>query len=237
MLPRKRLVEECEIVYIYAVQQEFRKKTLLKLIHENRPLVLSLRGGPAEIWLTYDTHQLPGERDASSLEAGTVRLWFSCPRCQRTVAKLYYYLLPGSPLLRSDVLCRHCHRLAYQVDNCGDNRWYRVAAAPLKRLLRCRERLLRRKPTAKVLSWLKMVDNRIRTYQALLTPKRSKYRHILPPGRRERRPYRDGSHLLDPLPTYFPSGHVERRVRSSEQQTGPSLDGFESDEPPRSGAR
>jgi len=209
MLPRKRLVEECEVVYIYAVQQEFRKKTLLKLIRESRPLVLSLRGGPAEIWLMYDTHQLPGVRDSwSSFEAGTARLWFSCPRCQRTVAKLYYYLLPGSPLLRSDVLCRHCHRLTYQVNNCGANRWYREVARPLKHFMRCRERLLRRKPTAKVLSRLKVIDNRIRTYQGLLTPKRSKYRHILPPGRRERRLYRDASHLLDPLPTYVPGGGV-----------------------------
>jgi hypothetical protein len=216
MLPKRRLVEECEAVYIYAVQQVVGKKALLKAIRENRPLVLSIRGGPAEIWLTYESHQLPGERGGwSQLEDGTARLWFSCPGCRRMVAKLYYYLLPGSSPLRSDLLCRYCHRLTYRVNNVGGNRWYRQFARPLKRLLRRRAKLLGGRRSAKVPSWLPVIDGRIKAYQEALAPKPSRRRRTLPASRRERRRYRDAGSLLDPLPPYFPNGDLADVRRDS----------------------
>lgn len=78
----------------------------------------------------------------------------------------------------------------------------------MKRLLRRRERLLRRKPTTKVQGWLAIIDQKIKAYQAALAPKRSRRRRILPAGRRERRLYRDARHLLDPLPVYVPNSDV-----------------------------
>jgi hypothetical protein len=41
---------------------------------------------------------------------GNLQWWFSCPRCERRVRKLY---LPPGPV-ESQFACRHCHQLTYR---------------------------------------------------------------------------------------------------------------------------
>src|ERR1019366_10055939 len=57
---RRVLVEECECVTISAIRQCFGKKALIDLIRRAKPLELPLPGGPASVFLTWDSHHLPG---------------------------------------------------------------------------------------------------------------------------------------------------------------------------------
>ncbi len=125
---KRRLVEECEAIWIYAVQRAFGKKVLMAAIRQARSFRLPVPGGYFDVSPVDEPHRLPGKDGRwSSLEVGTARRWLICPECRRKVAKLYYYLAPDS-LARSDLLCRHCHGLTYQSVNCGGNRWYREVA-------------------------------------------------------------------------------------------------------------
>lgn len=80
---KRRLVEECEVVWVYAVQRAFGKKALIAAIRQARPFRLPVPGGYFDIWLIDEPHQLPGKRHRwSSLEAGNARLWLMCPACR-----------------------------------------------------------------------------------------------------------------------------------------------------------
>src|ERR1700692_2870152 len=57
---RRPLVEECEVVWIGAIRHCFGKKALIDLIRRRAPLELPLPGGPEQIFLTWDSHHLPG---------------------------------------------------------------------------------------------------------------------------------------------------------------------------------
>jgi hypothetical protein len=197
---KRRLVEECEVVSVYAVQKAFGKKPLITAIRQARPFRLPVLGGYSDIWLVDEPHRLPGRNERwSSLERGTVRLWLICPGCRRKIAKLYYYFFaPGSPL-RSDLLCRHCHDLTYQSVNCGGNRWYREVARPMKRLLRQRRRLLTRRCTPRVAAQLALIENLIRELRERAKPRTQHRTQNLRYGLavRERRVYRNLA-LVDP---------------------------------------
>lgn len=196
---KRRLVEECESVWVYAVQRAFGKKGLISAIRQVRPFRLPVPSGYFDIWLTYETHRLPGHHGRwSSLEEGTARLWLVCPGCRRKVAKLfYYYLAPGSSTL-SDLLCRHCHGLTYQSVNCGGNGWYRQVARPLKRLLREKSKLLARQHKPRVATRLVEIENEIRALRQKVERKMQRGTQTLRYGlaARQRRPYQDLA-LLD----------------------------------------
>ena len=138
----KRLVEECSAVCIGAVQRRFGKAVLLQAMRCCEPIRIPISYHPPfEVCLSYSVLPLVGKPGRwSSLESGTARLWFCCPGCRRSVAKLFCYPLPNTSQL-SDLLCRHCHALIYLTTNCGSNRWFKEVARPLKRLLREREGL------------------------------------------------------------------------------------------------
>ena len=195
----KRLAEECFIVCIGAVQRRFGKGVLLQAIRQCEPIRIPVSyNTPFEVWLTYDTHPLVGKREKwSSLEGGTARIWFSCPGCRHRVAKLYYYVFPGSTLA-SDLLCRRCNNLTYQSVNCGGNRWWREVVQPMKRLLREKEQLLGKRYTPRVRARLIQLDGQIRILHEQVKPKTKHRRRRLSyrPESRQRRPYRDLS-LLD----------------------------------------
>ncbi len=190
---KRRLVEECEAVSVYAVQRAFGKKVLIAAIRQARPFRLPVPGGYSDVWLVYEIHRLPGKAERwSSLEDGTARLWLQCPGCLRRVGKLYYFHLPGS-LDRSRLLCRGCHRLTYQSVNCGGNRWYREVARPLKRLLRAKHKLTAMQQTPRIAARLARVQSEIEGLRQKLKPKTHQSRRQLScmPAFWQRRPYRD----------------------------------------------
>lgn len=82
---KRRLVEECECVSVFAVRREFGKKALLRTIRESKPLVLPVSGGQFELWFTYEAHRMPNGNYAC-LENGTARLRLICPGCQCPVS-------------------------------------------------------------------------------------------------------------------------------------------------------
>jgi hypothetical protein len=158
---RRRLVEECQTISIYAVQRAFGKKPLIAAIRQARPFPLQVPGGLVEVSLVYETHRLPGRYERwSSLEDGTARVWFVCSECRRKVAKLFYFAYPGSAAL-SEVCCRQCHGLTYLSVNSSGNRWYREIARPLKRRLREKSRLLGRRQTSRIAVRLVQIEAEI----------------------------------------------------------------------------
>jgi len=138
----KRLVEECTAITVWAVRQCFGKEGLLRMIRECRPIEVPIPGGYTfEIWLTYDFHRLVNKAGVfSSLEAGTARIWFVCPKCTRAVAKLFFLPVPGHKSC-PDLACRRCHNLTYLSVNCAGNRFYKLVVKPFRRLKRIEERL------------------------------------------------------------------------------------------------
>ena len=192
-LGKRRLVEECEKISIYAVQRAFGKKALLEAIRQARPFRLPVLGGYFDIDLTYEAHRLPGRLERyASLEDGTARLWLVCPSCWGKIAKLYYfYFFPS--LERSSLLCRRCHRLTYLCSNCGGNRWYKEIARPIKKLLTEKERFLARRPRPSVQARLAQLDEQAQRLKHRLKPKSQRQRKRSRAVTSKRRPYRDYS--------------------------------------------
>jgi hypothetical protein len=194
---KHRLVEECEEVTIRAVQKLVGKKTLLAAIRQNRPVLMPVLGGVFELWLIDQPHRLPGRlRRQSPLAISNCRIWIQCPCCRRVVGKLYFYYLAPDSLALSDLLCRTCLGLVYRSQNCGDNRWYKEVARPLKRLLSEKRKLLSRPPNPRVMIRLTEIDGEVCTLTQKLQPK-AKRRSKVPrrPASGQRRPYRDISLL------------------------------------------
>ena len=156
---KRPLAEEFEIVLIGAIRRCFGKKALIELIRRRAPLELPLPGGSAHVYLTWDSHYMPGPIVRKSmLEDRTGRLWLVCPGCHRRVRKLFYMLWDASQGSRSELLCRLCNGLVYMSENCGSNEWYRTVARPLKRLLGQRAKLLSLKPSARRDRMLQVVE-------------------------------------------------------------------------------
>jgi hypothetical protein len=190
---KKRLIEECQEVAMGAIQKLFGKKTLLAAIRQNRPVLMPVLGGVFELWLIDHPHRLPGRlRRQPPLAISNCRIWLQCPCCRRVVGKLYFYYLAPDSLALSDLLCRTCHGVVYLSQNCGDNRWYRETARPLKRLLREKRKLLARDPSPRNATRLAEIDRQVSELTQKLQPKtqrQNKFSRRLRSGRR--RPYRD----------------------------------------------
>ena len=191
---KRRLVEECEIVAVNAVQKLLGKRALIAAIRRAEPLSLPVLGGGFDLWFVDQPHRLPGIRGRlPSLESGSRRLWLVCPGCRRKAAKLYYFYFAPDSLALSDLLCRDCHGLVYQCQNCGRNRWYMETAHPLKRLLREKLKLLARPFSPRVAARLIEIDAEIRMLRQRVkrkTPHRSQESRY-GPVTRQRRPYRN----------------------------------------------
>ncbi len=138
----KRFVEECFKIRVGSVQQRFGKRRLLDAIRYSEPIKIPVSYNPPfTVWLTYDVHQLVGKPGKwSSLERGTARIWFVCPGCQRKVAKLHYFVYPGT-IRASQPFCRQCGNLTYLSVNSSGNRFYKKVIKPSRRLQRVKERL------------------------------------------------------------------------------------------------
>jgi hypothetical protein len=193
---KRRLVEECEIISVFALRRIYGKRALLGTIRGAKPLLVPVSGGKLEVPLTYETHRLPNG-DYGSLEAGTARLWLSCQGCMHPVAKLFFYRVgPGTSAL-SRLLCRRCHGLTYQSANCGRNRWYGELVRPLKKLMRRRDHVEKWRETRRKRRFLAIIDGKI-------TELRSSVIRHEPAGQTRpsekitggRRPYRDTSLFL-----------------------------------------
>ena len=188
---KRPLAEEFEVVLIGAIRRGFGKKALIELIRRRAPLELPLPGGSANVYLTYDLHHMPGPIDRKSmLEDKTARLWMLCPGCRRRVAKLFYMLWDASRGSRSELLCRLCNGLTYQVSNCGSNEWFRTMARPLKCLLHQKAKLLSLKPSPKRDRMLQVVEINLDLVRGRWGPRnnRRKRKH---PSSNDRRPSRD----------------------------------------------
>jgi hypothetical protein len=193
---KKRLVEECEAVCVWAVQRAVGKATLISAIKQAQPVRLQVPGGHFDIWPVDEPHRLPGRRDKwSSLEDGTARLWLICTDCRRPRSKLYYFSPAGTGIL-SDLLCRECHGLTYLSVNSSGNKWYRETARPLRRLCRERDRLLSQRPKPSVQTRLAQLDGQIQMLRARLRPRGRRRSHLQGDAVRQKRRYRDPS-LLD----------------------------------------
>ncbi len=199
---RRRLVEECEIVRVEAVQRAFGRKALLAAIRQARPLRWPITGGFFDVWFVDVFHRLPGKIERwSSWEDGNTRIWLMCPRCWKKVGNLYFYFLPGSSGL-SELWCRKCHDLTYQSINCGGNLWYRTVARPMKRLLKDKERLRAKKPTPLILARLTQLERQMQVLRERARPKappRSPSWSSHVPAVRQRRRYRDLSLIGDEM--------------------------------------
>jgi hypothetical protein len=190
----RRLVEECEAISIRDARQILGKEALISAIRQARPLRLPVLGGHFYVWPVDEPHRLPGKPERwSSLEVGNCRIWLVCTGCRRKVAKLYYYYLAPDSTDRSDLLCRRCHGLIYQAQNCGGNKWYREIARPLKWLLREKRKLLAKQPTPRIAAPLAQIDSAIHILRQRLQPKTQRGREGLSSGMRsrQRRPYRN----------------------------------------------
>jgi hypothetical protein len=191
---KRRLVEECEAVSVYALRRFLGKRAILSSIRAAKPLRLDVAGGFFDVWFTYEAHQMPGKNARyASLEDGTVRVWLVCPGCRKPAAKLFYFCIsPGFPGL-SELLCRHCHALRYQSTNCGGNIWYRQTVRPLKRLLHSKERILRRNASARRDRLLAQIEQKIAVFRSECDQRRSPNCVSLKRRSQElrRRPYRD----------------------------------------------
>ena len=190
---KRRLVEECEAVAVNVVQRVFGREALIAAMRQAEPFPLPVLGGSFDVWFVDQPHQLPGAGDRfASLGGESRRLWFLCPGCRKRVAKLYFFYLAPDSLALSDLLCRDCHGLVYQSQNCGGNRWYRETARPLKRLLQEKRTLLARRLSLRIESRLIQIDAAIRKLRQQVmrrTPRPiQKPRYKI--AARQRRPYR-----------------------------------------------
>lgn len=192
---RRRLVEECEVVRIEVVQQAFGKKKLMETVRQARPFRLPVPGGYFDVLVLDVPHRLPGSLERwSCREDGTIRLYFWCLGCRRKVSKLYYYFLGHGSSVRSELLCRRCHGLTYQSVNCGKSQWYKKKARPLKRLLKEKERLQAKKPTARIRERLAQTERVLTYLRGEPKPKTHPQHPRVPygwPVIGQRRPYRD----------------------------------------------
>jgi hypothetical protein len=193
-LGKHRLIEECEAVAVNVVQRVFGKTALIAAKRRAEPFSLPVFGASLDAWFVDEPYRLPGTRGRfPSLGGESRRLWLQCPGCRRKAAKLYFfYLAPDSREL-SDLLCRNCHGLVYLSQNCGDNRWYRETARPLKRLLKEKCVLLARHPSPRVESRLIEIDAEIRMLRQKVARKtpRPKQDYRYRPAARQRRKYRN----------------------------------------------
>jgi hypothetical protein len=188
---KRPLVEECEVVTIGAIRRCFGKKALIELIRRRAPLELPLPGGSEHVFLTWDSHYMPGPiARKSMLENRTARVWMLCPCCRRRVAKLFYMLWDASRGSRSAPLCRSCNGLTYQSMNSGGNKWFRAIARPLKSLLKQRMKLMAMAPTPQRADKLQAIEAGLERIRASGRPRNRRYKQKRGLSS-DRRPYRD----------------------------------------------
>ena len=142
---RRPLVEETHTVDTRDLQRIYDRTKLLQAADEGQSVKIRLQGQHLEIFLTWESHPLPGRPTHwSDFAQRNVRLWLICTQCWRRVGKLYLHPAEAVSGNRPEPGCRKCLKLSYQSQHCGGNKWWKQFAMPLKRLLRQRRRLLLR---------------------------------------------------------------------------------------------
>jgi len=164
------LAEECISVSLADLRRLFGRRDLMKAAQEAKPVHFQILGNAFSVHLMAEPHRVPGRRGASS-DREVVRFWLVCMGCRHKARKLFtMYKFPGSSILVMPS-CRRCMGLTYQSQNCGGNRWWRETARPLRRLLRRRERLMARKPSARISAQVDLLDQSINLLQQRAAPK------------------------------------------------------------------
>jgi hypothetical protein len=180
---RRSLVEEVVSVDLQYLRQIHGRRIMLRAADEGRAIRVSLDGKSFDVHLTYDIHRLPGRQvQWADPENGNLRLWFVCASCLHRARKLYLSTSAEHPVLA----CRKCSGLIYMSQLCGRNRWWKLCAKPIRKLLRRSKRLMRREASLKVTEELHNIERMIWLYQQRAAPKshRGKARGI-------KRKYRD----------------------------------------------
>jgi hypothetical protein len=168
---RRGLVEEAISVSIQDLGLVHRRRKMLRAADEGFPISISLGGKSLEAYLTFDIHRLPVRHEQWSDPArGDIRLWFVCSHCRRRARKLYI-----GPLHESDsnqeLGCRKCKNLVYMSQYSGQRKWWRMSAAPIRRLLRQRNKLMERKSSQKVIRKLDEIERMLWIFKQRAVPK------------------------------------------------------------------
>jgi hypothetical protein len=190
--PSKRpLVEETLSIDMQALRRIHGREKLLKAADEGKPISVQLGGHPFQVFLTWDSHCLPGRtRRWSDISQGNARIWLICDSCHRKVRILRINPVSEASSM-SAIACRRCLRLVYASENSCKNKWWKEIVRPLRRLYRRREKLFARKRTCRVSEELERIEGLIFIYSQRANPKR----RTRPPSG-VRRPYRNVGLIL-----------------------------------------
>jgi hypothetical protein len=197
------LVEEAIPISLAALRKLYGRAALLKAAENAEPVGVQIAGNVFSIYLLAEPHRLP-HRGGRLSDKESRRLWIVCYSCRRKVRKLFTYPnFQGSSVLYMP-LCRSCHGLVYQSQNCGGNKWWREIARPFKRLLQRRESLLAGRQSPAIGGKLDLLEQSINLLRQRAAPKtRSKHLNAdLEPGHASgvKRRYRDLGPILQSLP-------------------------------------
>lgn len=168
---RRSLVEEVDSVDLQYLRQVHGRRIMLRAADEGRAICVSLDGKSFDVHLTYDIHRLPDRQvQWADPENGNLRLWFVCSSCFHRARKLYLSTSAEHPALA----CRKCSGLIYMSQICGRNRWWKLCAKPIRKLLRRSKRLMQRESGPKVTEELHNIERMIWLYQQRAAPKSHK---------------------------------------------------------------
>ena len=168
---RRSLVEEVKSVDLQFLRQIHGRRIMLRAADEGRAIRILLDGKSLDVHLTYDIHRLPGHQvQWAHPENRNVRLWFVCSSCLHRARKLYLSPSEEYPVLA----CRKCSGLLYMSQTCGRNRWWKLCAKPIRKLLRRSKRLMQRESSPKVTEELNNIERMIWLHQQRAAPKSHK---------------------------------------------------------------
>jgi hypothetical protein len=170
--PRRRvLVEEAFSITIQDLKRIHGRSKLLQAADRGLTIPISLDGKHLEVYMTFDVHRLPSRQVRwSDPSEKNVRLWMLCPRCWNRARKLFV-----APLRLSDsepkLQCRKCGQFVYMSQHCGHRKWWRMSAAPIRRLLHQRRKLMQRKSSARVITKLDEIGRMLWLFKQRSAPK------------------------------------------------------------------
>lgn len=135
---KRRLVEESTEFTLTDLRRIYKRKELLYLAENGRPIEVQIEGKTFSLYLSFEylrrSKHLYPEREV-------VRVWMVCPACFQWKRKLYTFPQEMGTNGWAGLKCRRCHQLKHQSANCTGNKWWRNYALPLKKLLKRRQKL------------------------------------------------------------------------------------------------
>jgi hypothetical protein len=173
---RRRLVEEAVALTLPDLRRNCGRAVLLRAADQGTPIPIILNGKHLEVYMTFDIHRMPCRQERwSDPSSKNVRLWLVCSICWHRARKLYIDLLQLSdsdPKLQ----CRKCGHFVYMSQHCGQRKWWRLSAKPIRRLLQQQNELRLKKPTPRVVEKLDELERMIWLYEqraAIKSPQRT----------------------------------------------------------------